>query len=79
MVSLTAFDFDFEEGDEGMGIGVGMRMGSGRKLLYSFRAPFCVAFGLDAFLDGPAAVLGILKVNWQVNKGRDINVSRDNI
>lgn len=61
MVSLTAFDFDFEEEEEGMGIGVGMRMGSGRKLLYSFGGPFCVALGLDAFVDGPAAVLGILK------------------
>lgn len=61
MVSLTAFDFDFEDEEEGMGIGVGMRMGSGRKLLYSLGAPFCVALGLDAFVDGPAAALGILK------------------
>lgn len=63
MVSLTDFDFDFEDEEEGMGIGVGMRMGSGRKLLYSFGAPFCVTLGLDAFVEGPAAVLGILKVN----------------
>lgn len=38
-----------------------------------------MALGLDAFVDGPAAVLDILKVNWQVDKGRDINVRWDNI
>lgn len=70
MVSLIGF----EEEEEGIGIGVGMRMGSGRKLLYSFGAPFWESLDLEVFVDGPDTVLGILMAKLVGNKWRYIYI-----
>lgn len=70
MVSLIGF----EEEEEGIGIGVGMRMGSGRKLLYSFGAPFWESLDLEVFVDGPDTALGILMAKLVGNKCRYIYI-----
>lgn len=70
MVSLIGF----EEEEEEIGIGVGMRMGSGRKLLYSFGAPFWESLDLEVFVDGPDTVLGILMAKLVGNKWRYIYI-----